>query len=170
MTNNGPQTLANSQNNLTPDNNGYTNSGMNGQYQYTNTTTTTMPNNIIYYPTTQSTINITPWTFTSVPVNKKYLIMKLSIKQKKMPESVFINGSLVSLGIFGSDVDCAFAGDALIFDGQIFNITSNGKVKIALYYRKYVYHYKAHTNLSGIIDTLPGTNYISVDLLSEIRR
>lgn len=100
----------------------------------------------------------------------KYYIMKVPAEEKKMPESVYINGSLATLGMFGSDVDCAFTGKDLIFQSGVLRALVFGeKVKLSLYYKKRIYHYKCRLSIVGVA-TISNTNIIDAELLSTIER
>ena len=112
----------------------------------------------------------------STTINYKpdhYYIMKLPEEvKKKMPESIYINGMLASLGMFGSDVDVAFTGQDLIFQSGVLRaLTFNDKVKIAIYYKKKIYHFKGLPNAYGGMATVSeNSNILATELLSTIER
>lgn len=120
--------------------------------------------------TTTGSISISGSTVLNYP-GDKYYIMKLPVEEKKkMPESVYINGSLATLGMFGSDVDCAFTGKDLIFQSGILRALVFGeKIKLSIYYKRRIYHYKCRLGITGV-NTLENTNIIDTELLSTIER
>jgi hypothetical protein len=102
-----------------------------------------------------------------------YYIMKLPEEvKKKMPESVYINGMLASLGMFGSDVDVAYTGQDLIFQSGVLRaLTFNNKIRIAIYYKKKIYHFKCVPDPYGGVATMSeNSNVINTELLSTIER
>jgi hypothetical protein len=105
-----------------------------------------------------------PYTISTTTIYKEpaYPIMKLPEEMKnKMPESVFVFGMLKTLGMFGSNVDCAFTGKDLIFSPGVIN--NFNKVPVSLYYKKSIYHF-------SVLPPKKDTNIVETELLSIIKR
>lgn len=118
------------------------------------------PSNSYYYTTTTNSISI----------KQDYDVFKLP--KRKMPEMVYVNGRLVTLGIFGSDVDCAYNGSGkLIFSPNILNCNNYTEYKIAvsLIYKDEIYHYNVEYTSFGV-QKEEGTKVIKAKLLSVIKR
>jgi len=129
--------------------------------------TTTYPN-----ITTPSTTTI-PMTSGTISTNStfafaaqgKYSVFELP--QKSVPEAVYVSGRLVTLGILGSDVECAFSGDKLIFAPGVLNAVAYGtRMTLSLKYYNKTYHY--NVGHSGTIAYKEGSNTMDSDLVSTI--
>lgn len=77
----------------------------------------------------------------SINFNKMgYSVFELP--RKEMPSSVYVCGRMVTLGIVGSDVECAYMVDKLFFSGDILYAISYGsKTTVSLEYKDKIYHY-----------------------------
>jgi hypothetical protein len=76
------------------------------------------------------------WTY-ATPSAYTYKSMELT--RKEMPNAVYIDGMIVTLGIIGSDVECAYIGTHLIFTpgvAEAFDTTT-----LILDYKDEMYHY-----------------------------
>jgi len=92
--------------------------------------------------------------------------------KKKMPESIYVNGMLATLGMFGSDVDVAYTGQDLIFQSGVLRaLTFGDKIKISIYFKKKIYHYKCLPGSYGGMATISeNSNVLDAELLSTIER
>jgi len=100
--------------------------------------------------------------------NEKYAVFKLP--HNKLPESVYVSGRMLTLGLLGTDVEVAFTGDNLIFaPGVLTAIQFNGKITLILEYHDAMYHYNVGHNFN-IIEFEEGTNKVKTTLLSKIKR
>jgi len=109
---------------------------------------TGIPN--VNYPVSVPTI-----TFTSV--SDKYRILELP-RDDSCPIAVYVCGRMVTLGILGTDVECAFTGDKLVFEpGIIQSILMSGRITVSVEYKDKIYHYNVSTNLVDNSSTLLAT-------------
>jgi len=99
--------------------------------------------------------------------SNKYTTFKLP--KKKIPEAVYVSGRMVTIGILGADVECAFVGNALIFSPNVLQQTHGGRITLILQYANVVYHYKINHSF-GQIELEEGSNTICSQLLSTIKR
>jgi hypothetical protein len=113
-----------------------------GQYagtsgQYTNGGSTGNLNIPIYWPSGYQPTYSNSSTY-SYAVTYTYKVMDLP--KAKMPKMVWVNGKTVTLGIIGTDTECAYVGKHLIFAP---GITESGidKHTIILQYADGFYHY-----------------------------
>lgn len=133
-------------------------------------TTTAPSNNWIWqqqpYITTTGTGSIS---ISSTPNNNdKYAVFDLP--RNKIPEAVYVSGRMVTMGFLGTDAECAFVGDKLIFSpGVLSQVRYNEKITLILQYASTMYHYKVHHNF-GLVEMLPESNMVKTTLLSEIKR
>lgn len=104
-------------------------------FQTTGVTTTT-PNTTITWPINQPYYTST-WGYSySPPVHAYYI---LQVELNKMPYKVYVDGRLLTLGAFGTDVECAFAKNRkLIFDSQVLSVAQ----RLSVEYKDCIYHYK----------------------------
>jgi len=68
-----------------------------------------------------------------------YKVMKLP--KKEMPKTAYICGKMVTLGILGSDCECAYTGEHLVFAPGVAEGTYLGKGTIILEYSDETYSY-----------------------------
>jgi len=75
------------------------------------------------------------------PNSKNYEILQMPCD--KMPEMVYVNGRLVTLGLMGSDVECAYLGDdKLIFSPGVLDATIyNERMTVSLFFAKEILHF-----------------------------
>ena len=66
----------------------------------------------------------------------------MELPVSKMPKKIYINGRLLTLGIFGSSVECAYAGKHLIFaPGLLDSYVTLRNHTIILEYKDKTYNY-----------------------------
>lgn len=99
----------------------------------------------------------------------KYSVFELPLKNK-MPNKVYVNGILLTVGILGSDVQAAFAGDKIIFSpGEIPGIADwNKRLTVSLDYGDSLYHYNIITDDRCIVEFKEGSNIIKAKLVSKV--
>lgn len=135
----------------------------NGAGEWDSSQATAQNYNAYYYYPITTTLNTT-W-----PPIKSYAIMELPVKGV-MPNKVYVAGLLVSVGIFGSDVDAAFSGKKLIFSSEMIqNLNSVKNKVISLDYGDYMYHYKVIQNL-GVIEFEDDSNHMKIKLVSKVKQ
>lgn len=165
------------------------------QLEIVTSNNTGQPNaNSIYTPTTTTgtiniggtgggssgNISITPYTPNYNPVTvtstgfgvnnpkQKYTVFKLP-KKGIVPNKVYVAGRLVTVGILGSDVQAAFAGDKLVFaPGEINVITYNEKLTISLDYGDWVYHYNVELDAFGQVSYEEDSNIVKAKMVSKV--
>lgn len=76
--------------------------------------------------------------------NQKYSVMDLP--RKDMPTSVYVCGRMVTLGILGTDVECAYVGEYLVFAPGIVNYVWNSRTTVIVEYKDEIYHYNIGAN------------------------
>ena len=103
------------------------------------------------------------------PTNSKYVVFELP--RFRMPDKVFLNGRLVSLGVLGDDVIAAWdKEDKLIMEElDIGAIMINNRMEISLEYDNCTFYYKVEHSLGKPIRKA-GTNIIEARLISEVMR
>lgn len=104
--------------------------------------------NSIYYPnagTYQPYIYQPPTqTIQFGTTNQKYSVMDLP--RTEMPRAVFVCGRMVTLGILGTDVECAFVGEYLVFAPGVINYVWNTRTTVIIEYADAFYHYNVGQN------------------------
>lgn len=107
---------------------------------------TTLPYNIVYKPNTYNTYNLLP------------LYQLLQVDEKDgMPEAVYMDGLFMTLGIIGSEAQCAYLPGCLIFSKAV---GLNGNISVV--FDDKIDHYKVHDIKNhGLLDA---------DLISSINR
>ena len=116
---------------------------------------TTYPNNGIYYPYT---------TTTYIPPDSKYTVMELP--RQDMPTKIYVCGKLVTLGILGTDVECAYIGGQIVFSPNVISINWLGRTTIIVEYKDEIYNY--NINKEGMY---VGTSHIlNTTLVSTIKK
>jgi hypothetical protein len=112
--------------------------------------------NYITYPTTTTTGTNPTWggfnttggttwiTTSGYAILKQYYVFMLP--KKKLPNKVYVQGHLRTVGLIGSAVEVAYIGlNKLVFIGKMFeNDISN--ITISLEYKNEIYHYKVDSN------------------------
>ena len=85
----------------------------------------------------------------------------LELPQNKIPEKIYVNGILMTCGLLGTDVDCAYAGkNKIIFAPDIFTDSFGFFVrsripKISVEYNNAIYHYVVdHVPVKGDNSTI----------------
>jgi hypothetical protein len=92
-----------------------------------------------YYP-----YNITTqWPTVNISQPRRYYTFELPHKSK-VPTHVFVNGKLLTFGIVGTDVECAFAGSHLIFDADVFGFTVK---TLIVEYKEEMFHYNINPDM-----------------------
>jgi hypothetical protein len=105
----------------------------------------------------------------STPAPDKYAVFKLP--HELLPEAIFVCGRMVTVGALGTDVECAYAGDTLIFSpGVLTAICFNNKVTIILQYADRMYHYGVSYTYGTINYKPDAPRIIEATLLSQTKR
>jgi len=100
--------------------------------------------------------------------NDKYAVMELP-REGELPTSVFVSGRMLTLGILGTDVECAFTGDKLVFEpGAVSAISYGKRITISVEYQDAIYHYNVGSN--GMVEYLPNSSTLVVTLVSTIKK
>lgn len=106
--------------------------------------------NYITYPTTNptcggSTAGGTTWITTSgYAILKQYYVFMLP--KKKLPNKVYVQGHLRTVGLIGSAVEVAYVGlNKLVFIGKMFEHDISN-ITVSLEYKNEIYHYKIDSN------------------------
>lgn len=136
---------------------------------YTTTGGTGSTGGITLYPNTSAGhITLGPQTYYN---NQRHYVV-FDLPSKKIPELVFVNGILVSVGVLGSSAECAFAGKSLIFDYNVVQQHSSRKITITLQYKEKIYHYCVEplSLFSGAPTLKEGTMRLDAKLISIINR
>jgi len=83
-----------------------------------------------------------PCACSAITINSNYCYLIVKTPVKKHPEAVWLNGMMMSMGIFQSQAQCSYIGGELFFkDNTItFKIHSN-KSAMIIQYSDYIYHY-----------------------------
>ena len=83
-------------------------------------------------------------------------------REDEMPEEVYACGRLLTLGLIGTDVECAFLGDKLLFEPGLLNaLMIHNRLTLSVKYSDATYHY-------NLIDS--GIQAIEGDLVSTVKR
>ncbi|KKM21179.1 hypothetical protein LCGC14_1638020 [marine sediment metagenome] len=100
--------------------------------------------------------------------NPKYSILNLPCNDH-CPIAVYVCGRMVTLGIIGTAVECAFVGDKLIFEPGVVHQTSlvNERITISVEYKDKIYHY--NVGIGGVVNFACGTTLDAV-LVSTIEK
>ena len=106
-------------------------------------------------------------------VDQKYLVFKLPKEESgNVPNKVYVGGMLVTLGVLGSDVQAAFAGDKLVFAPGVLHhkSTFNEKLTVILDYGDWVYNYNVGIAIlhDHGVDCEKDSNIAKADLLSKV--
>lgn len=133
-----------------------------------NITTGTGGSTFFPYPAQQTAISSSFSLYFPV---QGYCILELA--QSKVPKKVYLNGRLLSLGIFGSDVDVAFIpqNKLLIETQMLIDVPgSNRRRNISVEYNDWMYHYTydlAYTSSQPIL-CKHGTKIIDATLVGMV--
>jgi len=132
---------------------------------YTPSTTTILP----YTGSTSSgTISISGTTTMNNTTKQRYAIFMLP-KPDVVPNKVYVSGRLVTVGILGSDVQAAFAGDKLVFaPGEIDIIKYNERLTVALDYGDWLHHYNIELDALGQVAFKEDSNIVIVKMVSKV--
>lgn len=110
------------------------------------------PTNTINYPTTNSLAN-------------HHSIMDLPVKNK-MPISVFVCGRMITLGIIGSNVECAYINGQLIFMPGTLDGVFGKQITVSIEYNDAIYHY----NLGQYLTHQSCSKKVDAQLVSTISK
>lgn len=107
--------------------------------------------------------------FPTKTLQHKYIVFRLpKEKLKIMPNKVYVSGRLVTVGILGSDVQAAFAGNKLVFGpGELDGVFLNKRSIISIDYGDWLYHYNVNT-IYGYPDFEDNSNIVKCKLVSKI--
>jgi len=109
------------------------------------------------------TLQPSPWNTSALP--SKYLVMDLP--KKPMPHFVFVDGRMLTLGIIGTDVECAFVGRSkIIFSPGIVSTLEVNSSKISIQYEDFINHY----NVVGSDGPMLNVELVSTISLKKKRR
>jgi hypothetical protein len=101
--------------------------------------------------------------------NIKYTTMDLS--RKKCPISGFVSGKMVTLGILGTDVECAYAGKKLIFSpGSIRSDGQSERITVSVEYDDAICHYNIGIDSGAIKYLSSSPTKLMVSLVSTIKK
>jgi len=127
----------------------------------TNNPYLTVNPSINYWGTSGTTISI------GYNSNDKYAVFDLP--REGMPIAVYVCGRMLTLGILGTDVECAFTGDKLVFEpGAVSAISWGNRITISLEYADEIYHYNVGSN--GQIEYLPNSSTLVTTLVSTLKK
>ena len=107
-------------------------------------------------------------TFASAASSPKYTVFRLPVKDV-MPNKVYVSGRLVTVGILGSDVQAAFAGDKIIFSPGELSTATYEKLTVSLDYGDYMYHYVIKYK-SWTIEHEEESNIVKAKLVSKVKQ
>jgi hypothetical protein len=104
------------------------------------------------------------------PQTESYVVFKLPWDE--MPNKVYVNGRLMTLGKLGADVQAAYDNEEqLVFRlGELNNASvyaSNTKITVSVEYEDTMFHYNVK-HINGQITFLPNTNIVDAVLVSEV--
>jgi len=133
------------------------------------------PNNTgVLYPHSMSDHSIQPsliytgTTATGRSVNQKYAVIELD--RDNVPVAVYICGRMVTLGILGTDVECAFAGNKLVFEpGVIGTASFEKRITISIEYDDEICHFNIGDN-GRITYTNEHSSTLVATLVSTIKK
>lgn len=86
---------------------------------------------------TTGTITVNPTLRVGVIMGTKYSVMEIA--DDEMPESIYVNGKLMTLGIIGTKVQCAYMGNQIFFEHGIIDSWINSTISIV--YEDQTCHY-----------------------------
>jgi len=100
--------------------------------------------------------------------NEKYAVMELP--RKDVPMAVFVCGRMVTLGILGTEVECAFTGDKLVFEPGVVGATSFGdRITVSIEYDDEIIHYNIGQD-SQVTYINERSSTLEVTLVSTIKK
>lgn len=106
--------------------------------------------------------------YSSNTITPSYTVMDLD-RTDASPISVFVDGGLLTIGMLGSDVECAYVGKQLIFSPNII-YAWKGSIRIAIEYYDEIRHYVVQeTTQSGLFKGT-NTNVLNTVLMSAINK
>ena len=96
----------------------------------------------------------------------RYSVMELP--QDCMPNKVYVCGRLVTVGILGTDVQAAYAGNSkLIFSpGEVNVIAYNSRITISLDYGDHMYHYNVDPSIYKDVDS----SELKLKMVSKVKQ
>ena len=103
----------------------------------------------------------------TITITNQQSYMIVDLPEKSVPQAVYVNGRMVTLGILGSDAECAYANDNLIFAPGVLQGQENGRMTLIMEFKKHSYHYSVDHEYG--IPTLEGRKPI-VSLISKLKR
>jgi len=100
--------------------------------------------------------------------NDKYAVMNLP--RKELPLAVYICGRMLTLGILGTDVECAYTGKQIVFEpGVVSTVKFGNRITVSVEYKDEIFHYNIGQN--GIIAyENEKSSTLEVTLVSTIRK
>lgn len=126
--------------------------------------TTTDPHDMI---TTSNNICFGNTGTASINLNLKQSVFNLP--RKDAPIAVYLCGRLLTLGILGTNVECAYTGKKLIFEPGIISTSRiNGRVTISVEYCNETYHYNLGNE--GQVEYSPNSSILVAELVSIIKK
>lgn len=82
-------------------------------------------------------------------------------RKGEMPEEVYACGRLLTIGLIGTDVECAFLGETLLFEPGLLNaLTFHNRLTLSVKYTDATYHYNLTDN---------GTQMVEGNLVSTVK-
>lgn len=96
---------------------------------------------------------------------QKYSIMNLP--DNEMPEAVYVDGMMLTLGIFGTDVKCAYIGGQLLFEAGIVQ-TWKTDATISVVYGDKTMHYNIEYGIEAGIYKKQGSTILNTVLVSTV--
>lgn len=100
--------------------------------------------------------------------NDKYAVMNLP--RKELPLAVYICGRMLTLGILGTDVECAYTGKQIVFEpGVVSSAKFGNRITVSVEYKDEIFHYNIGRN-GNIAYENEKSSTLEVTLVSTIRK
>lgn len=113
------------------------------------------------FTTGSGTLNITS-------NHTKYLVFDL-VRKDLMPTSVFVSGRMVTLGVIGTDVECAYVGDQLIFSpGVLGGMAYQDRITVSIEYSDEICHFNVGSH--GTLAIKDDSVVVDATLVSTIKK
>lgn len=157
-----PYTIQSSGTTITTNGTVYTpiSNGSNGFYGTSTAGTTIYTNPPYIYPTS----NVT---YTSISP-QPYLVMDLP--KNELPKAVYVCGRMVTLGLLGTQVECAYAGEYLVFEpGVVVPTTYGRRITIIIEFSDEICHYNVG-DVNGALYSNNSSLKINAELVSTIKK
>lgn len=97
-------------------------------------------------------------TISSPSATIKYRTLKLP--RSSCPQQVFFNGRLLTLGIIGTNVECAFTGTHLVFENMDATVMFQNRTTVIIRYKDSTYNYN--------IDKFKSDTELNAELVSTL--